>query len=180
MGDSQATAPFVLTRRQLLGGGIAAGAALLVAGALYEFSSDAAPGDSHHRFTMLDDEDRVIVASIAPVMLAGAISEDAVAQIVRGVDVAIAGLPLSVRAQIRQLFGILRFPPSRMLAAGIWHPWHDARPDEIAHFLQTWRYSRIVRLRSAYDALHQLIMAAWYGNGDAWTAIGYAGPPAIG
>ena len=34
--------------------------------------------------------------------------------------------------------------------------------------------------RSAYDALHQLILAAWYGNGRSWAGIGYPGPPKLG
>jgi hypothetical protein len=126
---------------------------------------------------MLDDEDRVIVAAIAPVMLG---IKGTVPQVVRGLDVAIAGLPLEVRAQIRQLFGILRFAPTRMVVAGIWHPWHAASQVEIARFLSSWRYSPVTKLRSAYDALHQLIMASWYGNAVAWPAIGYAGPPRIG
>lgn len=162
----------MLTRRQLLLGGVTATIALAAAGAVYEFSAG--------------DEEHAIVAAIAPVMLAGAIPGDpalqrgAVAQVVRGVDVAIRGLPLEVRAQLRQLFGLLRFPPTRTLVAGIRHPWHDARPQEIAQFLASWRNSRTARLRSAYDALHQLLMASWYGNANAWMAIGYAGPPAVG
>lgn len=153
---------------------------MAVAGLIYEFAPDAAPADARYRFTMLDDEDRTIVAAIAPVMLAGALPRDAVSQVVVGLDEAIAGLPLDVRAQIRQLLGILRFPLTRMFVAGIWHPWHAAQTDEIERFLNSWRYSGIVQLRGAYDALHQLVMAAWYANTNAWTAIGYAGPPAIG
>jgi hypothetical protein len=168
----------VLTRRQLLAGGLAAGAALTIAGLVYESLADRAYTDAQYRYTMLDGEDRAIVAAIAPVMLAGTPADTE--HVVRGMDVAIAGLPLDVRAQIRQLFGILRFPPTRMLAAGIWRPWHEANAAEIDRFLQSWRYSRIAKLRSAYDALHQLIMASWYGNAQAWTAIGYTGPPRVG
>lgn len=170
----------MLTRRQLLGGGLAAGAALAIAGLAYEYSADVARTDPQFRFTQLDDHDRAIVAAVAPVMLAGALpDESAVPQVVRGVDVAIAGLPLEVRAQIRQLFGILRFPLTRTLVAGVWHPWHEARPDEVRRFLVSWRYSGVPKLRSAYDALHQLLMASWYGNAKAWTAIGYTGPPVV-
>jgi hypothetical protein len=34
-------------------------------------------------------------------------------------------------------------------------------------------------LRSGYAALHQLVLAAWYGNARAWPAIGYGGPPSL-
>jgi UPF0716 family protein affecting phage T7 exclusion len=100
-------------------------------------------------------------------------------QVVHGFDVAVAGLPLAVQGEVRQLLGILRFPLTRALVAGIWHPWHAANADEIAAFLQRWRYSTVPQLRSAYDALHQLVMAAWYGNDAAWAAIGYPGPPKV-
>lgn len=176
----------MLTRRALIRGGIAAGAALALAGLVYEFMPDRERVDTRYRYTMLDDEDRVILAAIAPVMLEGALpaephaQADAVMQVLRGADIAIGGLPLETRAQLRQLFGILRFPLTRMFAAGVWRPWHEAGPQDIAQFLSSWRYSRIVQLRAAYDALHQLVMASWYGNDVAWSAIGYAGPPEIG
>lgn len=151
----------VITRRKLLLGGLAAAGALAAGDAVYRFSTD---------------DDRVIVAAIAPVM----IGADVPAQdVVRGFDVAVAGLPLAVQGEVHQLLGILRFPVTRALVAGIWHPWQNADRGEIAAFLERWRYSNVAQLRSAYDALHQLVLAAWYGNNVAWTAIGYAGPPHV-
>lgn len=152
----------MLTRRKLLLGGLAAAGALAAGDVLYEFSSD---------------DDRVIVAAIAPVMIGLDVPAE---DVVRGFDVAVAGLPLAVQAEVHQLLGILRFPITRALVAGIWHPWHKADRQEIAGFLERWRYSNMTQLRSAYDALHQLVLAAWYGNNTAWTAIGYAGPPRVG
>lgn len=152
----------MLTRRQLVLGGLAAAGALAAGDVLYEFSSD---------------DDRAIIAAIAPVMTGLSVP---VAEVVRGFDVAVAGLPLAVQAEVHQLLGLLRFPVTRALVAGIWHPWHAANAEEIAAFLTRWRYSNLAKLRSAYDALHQLVMAAWYGNNAAWTAIGYSGPPRVG
>ena len=170
----------MITRRRLLRGGFAAAAALAIAGLVYESWPDRARRDPEYRFTILDDEDRAIVAASAPVMLAGALaSDDDIERVVRGTDTAIAGLPLAVRAEVRQLFGILRFPLTRMFVAGIFHPWNSAQPSEVAHFLQSWRYSNFAKLRSAYDALHQLLMAAWYGNSVSWPATGYPGPPSV-
>lgn len=175
----------MLTRRALLRGGIAAGVVVGLAGLIYEFRPDHAGDDPHYHFTMLSDEDRVIIAALAPVMLAGALPADpasqrnAVLQVVEGADLAIAGLPLEVRKQLRQLFGLLRFPLTRVVAAGIWRPWHEASPGEVAYFLSAWRRSPIARLRSGYDALHQLVMASWYGNSAAWKATGYPGPPTV-
>lgn len=164
-----------ISRRGLLTGGLAV-CALGAAGLIYEFLPDGRPRDPEYRYTMLDDEDRMIAAAIAPVMLG---VSGSVPRVVRSLDVAIAGLPLELRAQVRQLFGILRFPLTRMFVAGVWRPWHLANDGEIAHFLNSWRYSPVTQLRAAYDALHQLIMAAWYGDSVAWSAIGYPGPPAV-
>lgn len=149
------------TRRQLLLGGLAAAGVLAAGDVLYDFST----GDDH-----------AIIAAIAPVMLG---MDAPVQTVVEGFDVAVSGLPLAVQAEVHQLLGLLRFPLSRMFVAGVWHPWHAASSEEIAAFLERFRYSNIAQLRSAYDALHQLIMAAWYGNSQAWSAIGYAGPPSV-
>jgi hypothetical protein len=46
--------------------------------------------------------------------------------------------------------------------------------------LARWQASRVSLLRSAYGGLHQLLLAAWYGNPLAWQAIGYPGPPRLG
>ena len=161
----------MMTRRQWIGGGIAA-SALIAGGLTYEFAASG-------------PDERAIVAAIAPVMLDGALPRDpaaraaAVQDVVRGMDIAVAGLPLELRAQLDQLFGLLRFPLTRRFVAGVRDPWPSAKPAEIAQFLRGWRYSRMARLRGAYDALHQLLMASWYGNERAWTAIGYAGPPHV-
>jgi hypothetical protein len=84
-----------------------------------------------------------------------------------------------VQAEIRQLFGLLEFPVTRALAAGVWSAWDAAAPQQIAGFLTRWRYSGIALFRSGYQALHQLVMASWYGNAASWPRIGYPGPPRV-
>lgn len=153
----------MMTRRRWIAGGLAAAAALAAARVV-------------SRELWLEERDRDIIAAIAPVMtgIKGVADAD-----VRGVDVAISGLPLATRAQLRQLFTLLRFPPSRILIAGVRDPWHRAKPEEVARFLHAWRYSPVTQLRAGYDALHQLVLAAWYGGDASWAAIGYPGPPRI-
>ena len=115
-------------------------------------------------------------------MLAGALpGNDPVLlqELVAGVEQAIAGLPPAVRKEVDQLFALLSFAPTRALIAGVWSPWHEASPASIGAFFDRWRDSRLALLRSAYGALHQLVFAAWYGNSNAWPAIGYAGPPSL-
>ncbi len=166
----------MLNRRRFLVSGLLSAGLVALCGALYEARPDPAPADPAFRFTMLDEEDRAIVAVLAEPLIGRAGVAEAT---VRGLDVAIRGLPLEVRAQVRQLFGLLRFAPTRMLVAGIVQPWRDASPAAVDRFLRSWRESSFVQLRTAYDALHQLILAAWYGNDAAWEAIGYPGPPVV-
>ena len=58
--------------------------------------------------------------------------------------------------------------------------WAESDVAEVGAFLDRWRTSGWALKRSAYDALHQLVLAAWYGSARAWPAIGYPGPPKIG
>jgi hypothetical protein len=95
------------------------------------------------------------------------------------VDQAVSGLPPGVQEEVAQLFALLGFPLSRRLLAGVVSPWLEASPETIQAFLQRWRASRFALLRSAYAALHELMMAAWYGNPMSWPAIGYPGPSAV-
>ncbi len=148
--------------------------------------SVAAPVSSApaHSFHWLEAEDADIVRRIAPVSLAGALPEAeeqarALEQIVAGFDLAVSYFPPSVRAEIRQLFDLLRNSITRALLAGVWSSWERATPQEIEHFLNRWHGSRWQLLRGAYDALHDLIAGSWYGNPDSWKRIGYPGPPAL-
>lgn len=121
-----------------------------------------------------------MLRAIARVMLDGALPNrgEALDAAVRGVAVAIAGLPRAVQGEVHQLFGLLEFPLTRRIVAGV-GPWNLASDSDIAAFLQRWRTSNAQLLRSGYAALHQLVMAGWYGNNQAWPRIGYPGPPHI-
>ncbi|HET9029144.1 MAG TPA: hypothetical protein VFN49_03135 [Candidatus Aquilonibacter sp.] len=168
-----------MNRRQWIGSGVAA-ALLVGAGLLYESQPDPAPADSFD-FRALTPADRGILAAIGPVMLAGALpsESDAHNAFIDGFDTAVSGLTPSVQAEVAQLFMLLRVAPLRMMATGVMKPWHEASAGDIERFLTGWRYSGITKLRSAYDALHQLAYGAWYGNPRSWHAIGYGGPPKL-
>ena len=175
------TPPSRITRRTLLKAGIAGGAALVMLRWLY--TSDVPPAISAATAGPLDASARDIVAAIVPELLKGAIPPDdavaARAEVIAGIDRAIAGLPPATRKEIDELFSLLSFVPTRCLVAGVWSPWPKASSESIADFLDRWRDSRFALLRSAYGALHQLVLAAWYGNPRSWSAIGYAGPPSL-
>lgn len=155
-----------MNRRTWIGTGIAA-TLLLGAGAIYE--------------RPLQDDDASILGAIAPVMLGSALPKDeaSLQAVIDGFHTAVAGLSPSVQDEVAQLFTLLRVAPLRMIATGVMRPWRSASADEIARFLESWRYSGIAKLRSAYDALHQLTIAAWYGNPKSWPRTGYPGPPKV-
>ena len=168
------------TRRQFLKVGVAGALALGAVRVAYgPFSGRDVPPPDDYPFIFLTPTDRAIITAVAPVILDGALAAHAVEQVVRGVDVAIAGLPPQVQDEVAQLFALLGFPVTRRLAAGVWSNWQEARPQDVAAFLQRWRFSSIAMLRSAYQALHRLVAASWYGNPASWQSIGYPGPPAL-
>ena len=93
---------------------------------------------------------------------------------------AIAGLSPAVRAEVDDLLGLLRWPATRWPLTGLASSLESSPPAEIAAFLERWRRSRFDLLRAGYQALTQLMQAAWYDNPRAWPAIGYPGPPVLG
>jgi hypothetical protein len=82
-----------------------------------------------------------------------------------------------VQDEVGQLLALLRLLPSRLALTGIASALEDAEPAQIAAFLKRWRESRFDLLRAGYQALTQLLQAAWYDNPASWAAIGYPGPP---
>ena len=73
---------------------------------------------------------------------------------------------------MRQLFDLLDNRWARRWLAGVREPWVEASPAALARFLANWRDSAFPLLRSAYQALHALINAGWYGNAASWSAAG--------
>jgi hypothetical protein len=178
---NSASPKFRVTRRTLLKAGVAGGAALVLARWLH---TPKLPPQAPQSPTAVDAATRSILAAIIPVLLAGALPigaelREARADTLNAVEQAIAGLPPATREELRELFSLLDFAPTRCLVAGVWSPWSEASTESIAAFLARWRDSRFALLRSAYGALHQLVLAAWYAQPRAWPATGYAGPPTL-
>ena len=134
----------------------------------------------------LDGDGVAVMTAIVPVMLAGALPSEvaargqAIAETVENVDRAIGGLSPQQIGELGHLFALLSVPPVRWSLTRSTRAWQDATPAEVDAFLSRLRDSRIGLLRAAYDALHQLVFGAWYGNPRAWPATGYGGPPLIG
>lgn len=169
-----------LSRRRLLQAGLAGAAALAIAGGVAWFR-----GRIERTPRALDRDAQEVVRAIVPAMLAGALPAAdadrarAIDETVDAVDRAVAGLPPASRGELAQLFALLSLAVGRRVFAGVPSPWPEASRDEIDTFLVAWQTSAWPLKRSAYDALHQLVIAAWYANPRAWPAVGYPGPPSL-
>ncbi len=158
------------TRREFLKTGLVGALLLNVAGC-----TRPAQGDGR----------TVVLTALIPVFLDGALPSDGatrpelITRTVAGVDKAISGLSLATQKEIGELFDLLSFPPTRIIAAGIWSAWPEATPEAIGKFLESWRHSHFDLLTSGYAALHDLIFGAWYARPDTWAAIDYPGPPKV-
>lgn len=175
----------MVTRRQFLKAGIVGGAALAALGAWYWSRKDT--GRVSGPAFKLDVTGYDIVAALVPAILAGALPQDdehdgrtaTIDRVVNSVELTIAGLGAAAQEEIRQLFALLGFAPTRVLLGGLVPAWREASVADVSAFLQRWRFSRLALLRSAYAALHDLVLGAWYANDASWAAIGYPGPPEV-
>ena len=164
-------------RRSFLKAGALGALVLAAGGGIYRAMHAPVP----QRF-VLDGEARAALNAIVPAVLAGALPaasaerRAAIAGAVEGVHTAISNLPLSVQKEVQDLFGLLALAPARRLLTGVSGGWTHADPDAVAAFLQEWRLHRFALLRTAYSALHDLSLGAWYAQPGSWSAIGYPGP----
>lgn len=165
------------TRRSFLKAGLLGAALLAAGGGIYRFTHPPAP----YAF-VLDGDARAALDAIVPAVLDGALPPDPAArmqaiQATTGrVHQTILGLPLATQKEVQDLFGLLALAPARRLLAGVSHHWADASVVEVTAFLQDWRTHRLALLRSAYQALHDLVLGSWYSDPAHWAAIGYPGP----
>lgn len=166
------------SRRTFLAVGGLAALALGAGGAWYRATHQPAA----HGFA-LDGEARAALHAIAPAILDGALAHDPgrraqqLGSAIEAVETAIRGLPQATQEQVQDLFGLLALRPARRLLTGVPTGWDSADIVHVSAFLQDWRVHRFAMMRSAYGALHDLVLGAWYAQPASWDAIGYPGPP---
>lgn len=171
----------MVTRRQFLKVSVASGIVLAGAG-WFAMRRGRVPAAG---FQWLDHRSAKIVAALVPAVLEGSLPADgparreAIRDVTFAFDRAVSGLAPAVQEEMAQLFSLLGLAAGRFIVAGVRSAWEEATGDEVAAFLRRWRTSRFGLLRAGYQALTQLIQAAWYGNPAAWERIGYPGPPSL-
>ncbi len=165
------------SRRSFLKAGALAALVLAAGGGLYRHTHPPAP-----KGFVLDDGARGALHAIVPAILAGMLPAEprartqAIAATTARLDQTILGLPLAAQQEVQDLFGLLALGPARRLLTGIPHGWAEAKDAEVSAWLQDWRTHRIGLLRTAYQALHDLVLGSWYSDPANWAAIGYPGP----
>ena len=165
------------SRRSFLKAGALAALVLAAGGGLYRHTHPPLP-----KGFVLDGKARTVLDAIVPAILAGSLPTDAAARAqavhatLERVHQTILGVPLATQKEVQDLFGLLALAPARRVLAGVKHDWASAPADEVSAFLQDWRLHRFALLRSAYGALHDLVLGSWYSDASHWAAIGYPGP----
>ena len=165
------------TRRTFLKAGLLSAALLAVGGGWYRVTHPSPP-----RGFVLDGEARAALGAIVPAILADALpaapagrARARAAPTARG-HPANLGLPLHAQQEVQDLFGLLALAPARRLLTGVADGWAAAKEADVAAFLQDWRTHRFALMRTAYAALHDLVLGAWYSDPAHWEAIGFPGP----
>jgi hypothetical protein len=165
------------SRRSFLKAGALAALVLAAGGGIYRYTH---PPSS--KGFVIDGEARDALHAVVPAILAGVLPTDAAARAraiqasTERVNQTILGLPLAAQQEVQDLFGLLALGPARRLLTGIPHGWAEATDTDINNWLQDWRTHRLGLLRTAYQALHDLVLGSWYSDPANWAAIGYPGP----
>lgn len=126
---------------------------------------------------------REVFASVARGLLAGTLPADGRAQAMEGllarIDALVANLPPHAQEELSQLLALLASAPGRRTFAGLATPWRDASVGEIQSALGAMRISSVSLRQQGYQALHDIVGAAYFSEPGTWEDIGYPGPTAL-
>lgn len=134
---------------------------------------------------VLRESDLVLLRALMPVVLEGAFPTDDSREKVLNdslqlLDSLLVGSSNAGQQQVRQLFDLMTFAPTRRLVVGLEQDWAQAAAADINVFLNSWRNSRIGMLRAGYLALTQMLTMNWYLQPRSWAAINYVPPRVVG
>jgi hypothetical protein len=166
-----------ISRRSFFKIGVAGACTLAAGGALYRLTQAPVA----HRFA-LEGGAQAVLHAVIPAVLGPALPTEPAARAAaltaasQRVRDTVLALPLSTQKEVQDLFGLLALGPARRLLAGVAGGWEQADPAQVEAFLQSWRTHSLQTLQIAYQALHDLIIGAWYADPSSWERIGYPGP----
>lgn len=168
-----------MQRRTLLKLGLASGAVLALAGGAAVLLR---PGLEQGR---LAPAARPLFVSVGRAILQGTLPAEpgpqarALDGMVERVDALAQNLPLPVQAELSELVGLLCTAPGRRLLADLAPGWEEARPEEVRAALDGMRFSALALRQQAYQALHEIVVGAYFSEESTWKVLGYPGPLAL-
>lgn len=168
-----------MKRRTWLALGAISAAALVVGGGSLALMQPGLAG------AKLSPSGREVFTGAARGLLDGIIPREAEARataiqgLLARIDGLVASLPPHAQAELSQLLALLASAPGRRAFAGLASPWSDATTPEVQQALQSMRVSRVSLRQQGYQALHDIVGAAYFSDDATWSMLGYPGPLAI-
>lgn len=168
-----------MRRRSWLKLGIGSAVVLAVGGVAIALM---APGLRNGRLTSTS---RAVVRAVAEAFLSAVLPTEPAARaaaldgLLARLDTLVAALPAHAQGELSQLLTLLATSVGRRTLAGLDAPWSEAPAAEVASALQSMRISSLTLRRQAYQALHDIVGAAYFTEESTWAMLGYPGPVAI-
>jgi hypothetical protein len=129
----------------------------------------------------LSDGAREVFGAAARGVLEGTLPEGtsqpaAMKGLIGRIEALISNLPPHAQAELGQLLALLASAPRRVGMASLHTRWEEASPVQVQVALQSMRTSSISLRRQAYQALHDIVGAAYFSDPGTWVTLGYPGP----
>ena len=169
-------------RRSFLKGGLVATVALAVGGVTAARLTDGSPAALLDEAANLTPAGQQIMRKVMIAVLDDMLPDEpeardaALRDAVAELDTTIGALPPHTQKELRDLFGLLSFAPTRLALSGRWGGWQDADTAEVTALMAGLRDSGVSLRRFAYVTLHDLSTLSYYASPQAMLAMGYDGP----
>ncbi len=169
-----------MQRRTWLKLGLGAAAVLAVAGGAVIMVT---PG--LEKTGVLSAAGKTVFAAVGRATLQGSLPKDstqaqkALSAMVERIGILTSQLPPHAQDELSQLLALLHTSAGRIGLAGLSSDWAEASDADIQQALQGMRVSRLELKRQAYQALHDIVGAAYFSDASTWGLLGYPGPMKI-
>jgi len=132
-------------------------------------------------YQFLSEHDRILLGVLVPVFVSVNSFDKPVPlnPVLKNIDAAVIRLSLTTQKELRELFDLLGSGLGRLMLANVWLNWQAASSESVDLFLTDWRESSLELLQIAYKGLQKLIIGSVYSEENAWSNLGYSGPPSI-
>ncbi|WP_051326492.1 hypothetical protein [Aliagarivorans taiwanensis] len=96
--------------------------------------------------------------------------------LLQAIDQAYGYLPASTQQELSQLLDLLHRRGSFLLLSAGMSDLSKFSINQRIQLLNYWRFHSLALLNQAYQGLHELVMASWYGDSANWPALDYQLP----